>query len=48
MGVDENDDDQIEKQNTYPDLLPQESHECATTVSKETKKIWQSLERFVK
>ena len=32
MGVDENYDDDIEKQNTHPDLLPQESQECATTV----------------
>ena len=39
MGVDENYDDDIEKQNTYPDLLPQESQECATTVSEETKNI---------
>ena len=48
MGVDENYDDDNGKHNTHPDLLPQESHECATTVSKETKKIWQRLERFVK
>ena len=38
MGVDENYDDDIEKHNTYPDLLPQDSQECATTVSEETKK----------
>ena len=39
MGVYENYDDDIKKQNTHPDLLPQESHECATTVSEETKKM---------
>ena len=39
MGVDENYDDYIEKQNTHPDLLPQESQECTTTVSEETKKM---------
>ena len=39
MGVDENYDDDIEKQNTHPDLLPQESQECDTTVSEETKKM---------
>ena len=39
MGVDENYYDDIEKKNTHPDLLPQESQECATTVSKETKKM---------
>ena len=39
MGVDENYDDDVEKQNTHPDLLPQESQECVTTVSEETKKI---------
>ena len=39
MGVDEKYDDDIEKQNTHPDLLLQESQECATTVSEETKKI---------
>ena len=39
MGVDKNYNDDIENQNTHPDLLPQESKECATTVSKETKKM---------
>ena len=39
MGVDENYDDDIEKQNTYPNLLPQVSQECASTVSEETKKM---------
>ena len=39
MGVDENYDDDVEKQNTHPDLLPQESQECATTVSEETKNM---------
>ena len=38
MGVDENYDDDIENQNTHPYLLPQESQECATIVSEETKK----------
>ena len=32
IGVDENYDDDIENQYTHPDLLPQESQECATTV----------------
>ena len=39
MGVDENYDDDVERKNTHPDLLPQESQECATTVSEETKKM---------
>ena len=39
MGVDENYDDDVENQNTHPDLLPQESQECATTVSEETKQM---------
>ena len=39
MVVDDNYDGDIEEQNTHPDLLPQESQECATTVSEETKKI---------
>ena len=39
MGVDENYDDDIENQNKHPDLLPQESQECVTTVSEETKKM---------
>ena len=39
MGVDENYDDDIEKQNKHPDPLLQESKECATTVSEETKKM---------
>ena len=39
MVVDENYDDDIENQNTHPDLLPQESQNCATTVSEETKKM---------
>ena len=39
MGFDDNCDDDVEKQNTHPDLLPQESQECATTVSEETKKM---------
>ena len=39
MAVDENYYDDIEKQNTHPDMLPQESQECCTTVSEETKKM---------
>ena len=39
MGVDEKYDDDIENQNTHPDMLPQESQECATTVSDETKNM---------
>ena len=39
MGVDDNYDDDIEKHYTHPDLLPQESQECATTVSEKTKKM---------
>ena len=48
MGVDENYDDDIEKQNTHPDLLPQESQECANTVSEETKKILAKAREFRK
>ena len=48
MGVDENYDDDIEKQNTHPDLLPQESQECATTVSEETKKTPYKAGEFLK
>ena len=39
MGVDENYDNDIEKHNTHPDMLPPESQECATIVSEETKKM---------
>ena len=39
IGVDENYDDDIEKQNIHSDLLPQEPQECATTVSEETEKM---------
>ena len=39
IGVDENYDDDIEKQNTHQYMLAQESQECATTVSEETKKM---------
>ena len=39
IGVDENYDDDIDNQNTHQDLLPQESQECATTVSEETEKM---------
>ena len=48
MDVDENYDDDIEKQNTHPDLLPQESQECATTVSEETKKMLVKARAFHK
>ena len=48
MGVDENYDDDIEKQNTHPDPLPQESQECATTVSEETKKMLVKAGAFCK
>ena len=48
MGVDDNYDDDIEKQNTHPDLLHQESQECATTVSEETKKILAKTGEFCK
>ena len=48
MGVDENYDDDIEKQNTHPDLLPQESQECANTVSEKTKTILAKVGAFHK
>ena len=48
MGVDENCYDDIEKQNIHPDLLPQESQECATTVSEETKKMMAKAGAFRK
>ena len=35
MGVAENYDDDVERQDTHPDLLPQEAQECA--ISQETK-----------
>ena len=48
MGVDENYDNDIEKHNTHPDLLPQESQACATTVSEETKKMLAKAAAFRK
>ena len=48
MGADDNYDDDIEKQNTHPDLLPQESQECDNTVSEETKKIMVKAGAFCK
>ena len=37
MGVAENYDDDVERQDTRPDLLPQEAQECA--ISKQTKDL---------
>ena len=37
MGVAENYDDDVERQDTHPDLLPQEAQECA--ISQETKDL---------
>ena len=37
MGVSENHDNDIERQDTHPDLLPQEAQECA--ISQETKDL---------
>ena len=48
MGVDENYDDDVEKKNTHPYLLPQESQECATTVSDGTKKMLAKAGAFCK
>ena len=39
MCIDDNYDDDIEGQNTHPNLLPPESQECATTVSTEDKMV---------
>ena len=48
MSVDENYDDDIEKHNTHPDMLPPESQECATTVLEESKKMLAKAGEFRK